>query len=230
MKRIQAFLQNRPFRLSHQGLKKLLGRSPVLLRGLALVPVAAACHSLRNALALSVVMAFVLLPTLLLLSLIRRSLWEPMRLPAAALVAFVFYIPGWQTAKALLPDISTRLGIFLPLLLVDTLLFCRAEESAYRETLGRTMCEGLLDLAGFVLVALLSGFVRELAGMGTLMGQPVHLPWTTSLAILPAGGFILLGFLAAGWRLCGEGIRRVYIRRSHRALIKRQRKGKEAEE
>ena len=69
MKSIRAFIKRVPLK-SHT-LKGLLSRSPVLFRGLAIVPIVAACYSLRNAVALSVVMAFVLLPTVVLLSSVR---------------------------------------------------------------------------------------------------------------------------------------------------------------
>lgn len=228
MKSIRAFIKRVPLK-SHT-LKGLLSRSPVLFRGLAIVPIVAACYSLRNAVALSVVMAFVLLPTVVLLSSVRTLIWTPMRLPTAALVAFVFYLPGWQVATSLVPGVADRLGIYLPLVLVDTLLLSNAEDVAFCKPLRITVRESILDWIGFVLVALLTGFVREIIGLGTLWGNPIPFPLTTTIAVLPAGGFIVLGLLAAGWRLCGHLGRYLFIRYTvHHGGVKRKHRHEEVE-
>ena len=60
-----------------------------------------------------------------------------------------------------------------------------------------------IAIAGVIfLLALLTGALRELLGKGTLAGSSIVLPGSISVMLLPCGGFILIGLLAAAAQKC----------------------------
>ena len=112
--------------------------------------------------------------------------------------------------------IALILGIFIPLIVTNCAIIGRAESFASRQTVDRALLDGLSMGAGFTLVLVTLGGLRELIGQGTLLSQAHlmfgefgnHLTLTLIddyrgflLAILPPGAFLGLGFLIAGMNI-----------------------------
>jgi len=95
------------------------------------------------------------------------------------------------------PALHERLGIFIPLIVVNCIILGRAEAFASRSTVFMSIADALGMGAGFTLALTLISGIRELLGGGTLLGIHV-LPAAYSPAvimILPPGAFLTIGLL-----------------------------------
>ena len=135
----------------------------------------------------------------LLISLLRRFIPEQVRI-----ASFVVIISGFVTIvemliKAYLPDLNKSLGVFIPLIVVNCIILARAESFASKNGPVASILDGLTMGVGYTLALLVISAIRELLGNGTIAGFHVlgssYKPML--IAILPAGGFIVLGCLIA---------------------------------
>ena len=104
------------------------------------------------------------------------------------------------------------LGIFLPLITTNCVILGRAEAFACKNGLLPSIYDGLIMGAGFGVILILLGGLRELAGTGALFADmqllfgPGAADWKIVivdnyqaflLAILPPGAFIFTGLIIA---------------------------------
>jgi electron transport complex protein RnfE len=91
------------------------------------------------------------------------------------------------------------LGIFLPLITVNCIIFARAEMFANRNTTLDSILDALGSGAGFTLALLLIASIREILGSGSWYG--IALPWLSEnnamIFTLAPGGFIVFACLLA---------------------------------
>ena len=101
--------------------------------------------------------------------------------------------------KAYLPSLSNSLGLFIPLIVVNCIILARAESFASKNGPIASILDGLTMGIGYTLALLLISAVREILGNGTFAGIPLFGESFKPMliAILPAGGFIILGILIA---------------------------------
>ena len=190
----------------------LLDQNPGLVQLLGLCPLLAVSSSVGSALGLGLATIAVLVTSNGI-----GALTGPKLVPEVRLAVFVLAIAGAVTAVELSlaawwPGLHDSLGIFLPLIVTNCLVLARAESFASRQSLARSLLDGLAMGLGFLLVLLVLGALRELLGRGSLgadlhllLGegaQPVGLQvfpprHALLLAVLPPGAFNLLGLLLA---------------------------------
>ena len=175
----------------------LLG-NPILERGLVLAPIVVTCTSLANALALSGAFAVITILTILFTYFIPKKMPYTIRVILSAAVAAVIFLPVSFWMRARMPEAVFNLGVYLPLMVSNSLVVQKSESRYHHETLPVMLVQLITASLGFAGTALAVAFVRELFGKGTLFGRPVE--WVTRTApalLLPFCGFLLLGFLAA---------------------------------
>lgn len=171
--------------------------NPVVMNGVGLAPLVIAATTGRNALMLSVAVLLMITPTRVLSALVCR--WVKFRALVYCLSAAVVYIGAYYCMQAWFSVEVTYLGMYLPLLVVEPIVIRRYEQSA-PEKISSALKKGLLNTAGYVLMILLVGMLRELLAQGALFGQPLF-DWSIlPLSQLAAGGFIVVGVLCALWR------------------------------
>jgi len=95
--------------------------------------------------------------------------------------------------------LSESLGLFIPLIVVNCIILARAESFASKNEPIASALDGLASGLGFTLALTVISAIRELVGNGTLLGFNVmgNAYSPALLIILPAGGFLVLGFLIA---------------------------------
>jgi electron transport complex protein RnfE len=195
--------------LSINGLWK---NNPAIVQLLGLCPLLAVTGSVVNALGLGIATCFVLVTSNTAVSLIRNVTSDAVRLPT-----FVMIIAAAVTCIELLMqaysyELYEILGIFLPLITTNCVILGRADGFARKNPVLPAMYDGFIMGAGFALVLLLLGAVRELSGTGAIFANMDLLfgsgakDWTLVLfedyqpfllAILPPGAFIFTGFMIA---------------------------------
>ena len=178
------------------GAEKVFSSNPVLVSGLVLGPVVMCASSLKNAAALSIAFALIIIPVLLFASTAGRALPAPARIPAYVLLAAAMLIPIEMLVSYISPIIFDALGIYLPLLAVNSVVVAYTGRAAEKEGPAAALMDGVFFSLGFALAVGLLGLVREFLGSGSLWGVAVS-DFKASAALLPFSGFILLGFMAA---------------------------------
>ena len=206
--------------LSLNGLWK---NNPAIVQLLGLCPLLAVTASVVNAIGLAAATAMVLVCSNISVSLIRNIVSDAIRLPA-----FVMIIASAVTCIELLMQAFTYelyeiLGIFLPLITTNCVILGRADGFASRNRLAPAAYDGFIMGAGFGLVLVLLGALRELLGTGALFANmdllfgPDAAHWKITLiddypnfllAILPPGAFIFTGLIIAGKNLVDAQIKR----------------------
>ena len=173
--------------------------NPVLVQLIGLCPVMAVSTTLENGIGMGAAAAAVLLCSNVVISLLRKLIPSKVRI-----AAYIIVIAGFVTIvdlllQAFLPELSSSLGVFIPLIVVNCIILARAEAFASKNSVWRSFIDGVAMGLGFTFAICLLSAVREIIGNGTILGVPVfgehYQP--ALLVILPAGGFMMLGFLIA---------------------------------
>jgi electron transport complex protein RnfE len=104
------------------------------------------------------------------------------------------------------PEISKALGPYVPLIVVNCIILCRAEAFFSKNSLLNSLSDALGMGAGFTLALVLLGGIREVLGSGTIFNFPLLLPHFRPWAImlLPPGAFLTLGILLGVINLLGK--------------------------
>jgi Na+-translocating ferredoxin:NAD+ oxidoreductase subunit E len=193
-------------------LNGLWKNNPGLVQLLGLCPLLATSNSIINALGLGIATTVVLMASNATISGIRNIVPGDIRLPVFVLVIAAFVTIVDLLMHAFLYDLWKVLGIFIPLIVTNCIVFGRAESFASRNAVPAATLDGLMMGLGFSAVLVFLGTIRELLGSGTLFaGADLLLgPWASALtievlpnyrgmliAVLPPGAFFGLGLLVA---------------------------------
>ena len=177
----------------------IIKENPVLVLLLGLCPALAVSTDTVDALGMGVATTFVLLCSNAAISLLRKTIPAKVRIPS-----FIVLIAGFTTIVRLLIqayvyNLYTALGIFLPLIAVNCIVFARAEVFASKNNLLDSIIDAVSTGIGFTLALFLIASLREIFGNGTWLRMPVPLlkDYKIEAFILAPGGFIILGLLIA---------------------------------
>jgi len=194
-----AFDSTRDKRTTDEFVKGLWKENPVFVQVLGMCPVLAVSNTARNALAMGLATLFVLVMSNIVISSLRRFIPKQVRIATYILVIATFVTITEYVIQAISLDLHKALGAFISLIVVNCLILGRAEAFASKNTVGRSILDGLGMGVGFTFALLCLGAVREIFGSGTLFGVELFhdrfQDWV--MMILPAGGF----FTLAGWLL-----------------------------
>jgi electron transport complex protein RnfE len=114
-------------------------------------------------------------------------------------------------------DLYKALGAFISLIVVNCLILGRAEAFASKNTVGRSIMDGLGMGIGFAFALFCLGAVREILGNGTLFDvQLFHDSFQNWVVmILPSGGF----FTLAAWLLLFNWLKQRKERKAKTAAL-----------
>lgn len=177
----------------------LLTNNPIFVQLIGMCPTLATSTSLKNGLGMGLAVTFVLMCSNLVISLLRRFIPNKIRIAAYIVIIAGFVTIVDLSMQAWLPDLSASLGMFIPLIVVNCIILARAEAFASKNKPLPSLIDGLSMGIGFTFAISVLSAVRELLGSGTILGIDVFGDSYTPIimAILPAGGFLLLGILIA---------------------------------
>jgi len=190
----------------------LWNNNQALVAMLGLCPLLATTTTATNGLGMGLATTTVLVLSNATISLIRNLVRPEVRLPVFVLVIASFVTAVELTMQAHFYELYLVLGLFIPLIVTNCAIIGRAEAFASKARLDRAIVDGLAMGAGFTLVLMVLGGIREFLGQGTLFYQADLLLGPSAaglgfnlgddyqgalLAILPPGAFIGLGMLIA---------------------------------
>jgi Na+-translocating ferredoxin:NAD+ oxidoreductase subunit E len=194
----------------HEATAPLWRNNMALAQLLGLCPLLAVTTTVVNGLALGLASAAVVVIASTTMSALRRALTPAARLPVALtlLVGLVTVVD--MLSQAMFYDLHGALGIFVPLIVVNSGLLAHAENVASRRSVAFTFLSALATGLGFLLAFIALGAFREIVGHGTLLSGidqlagergrslTIELPVGGMLvAILPPGAFFGMGLLLA---------------------------------
>jgi electron transport complex protein RnfE len=182
--------------------KGVFEQNAVFVLAVGLCPTLAVTTALQNAVAMGAAVIFVLICSNTLISLLRRLIPEEVRIPCFIVIigSFVTMVEIFFKGK-LPPEINTRLGIFIPLIVVNCIILYRAESFSYKHGVLRSLLDGIGIGLGFTLAICLVAAIREVLGSGTIWGYPwVPVSWPVryvpaAILVQAPGAFIVLGLL-----------------------------------
>ena len=178
--------------------RKLVCENPILISGLSLGPVVAISQSLKAGVSLSVAFAIIIVPVLVLFAVNPIKIPKSLRVILCALVSSLFFIPAFWFAKNIFPEVSDKVGVFLPLMVVNPIITAHSGEAVRTKRPLQSLIDGLITTLGFSLVMILVSAIREIFGKGTLWDKPLGSMQGNISFLLPFMGFIIVGLLAAG--------------------------------
>ena len=177
----------------------IIDENPTFRMVLGMCPTLAITTAASNGIGMGLAVTFVLVFSNLVISLLRKAIPDQIRIPAFIVVIATFVTIVQLVVKAFVPALDAALGVFIPLIVVNCIIFGRAEAFAFKNKPIPAIVDGLGMGIGFTIAITLISAVRELFGAGTLLGVQVmpagYLPM--DLLVKPAGGFIVLGLLLA---------------------------------
>ncbi len=196
--------------------------NPVLVRGLGMAPVIGAALDGRRALMLCIASLILVTFTRVLAVAICHLTKNRFRPVVYCYSAALLYIPTYVLLYALFGSDLTLLGIYLPIMVVEPAIVKRMEFSDL-EPVRDAFRHGFNNALGMCVVLLIVGCLRELLATGAVFGNVILHNALLPLAALPAGGFVIVGILAAIWCAAAnlytdykhEEVRRLYADRKH---------------
>jgi electron transport complex protein RnfE len=187
--------------------KGIVKENPVLVLLLGLCPALAVSTQAVNALGMGVATTFVLICSNCAISLLRKVIPDKVRIPCYIILIAGFVTIVQMFMQAYAYALYQALGIFLPLIAVNCIIFARAEIFANKHKVLDSAIDAVGMGAGFTLALLIIASVREIFGSGTWFGMelPLLIDYNIPLLTLAPGGFVVFGCLVAIVKKTGKG-------------------------
>lgn len=177
----------------------IIKENPTFVLMLGMCPTLAVTSSAINGLGMGLSTTVVLVMSNLLISAFRKIIPDGVRMPAyivivASLVTVVQFL-----MQAYTPSLSSALGVYIPLIVVNCIIFGRVEAYAAKNSVGLSFFDGIGMGLGFAFALFLIGSFREVLGAGTILGFQV-MPKNyepVSIFVQAPGAFLVVAMLTA---------------------------------
>lgn len=176
----------------------IIKENPTFVLLLGMCPTLGTTSSALNGMGMGLATMFVLICSNVAISAIKNLVPDMVRIPAYVVVIASFVTMLQMIMQAYVPDLYAKLGLFIPLIVVNCILLGRAEAFASKNNPVASFFDGLGIGLGFTIALTLLGAVRELLGTGKVFDMTVFPEEYGMLVfVLAPGAFIVLGFLIA---------------------------------
>ena len=190
-------------------LNGLIVENPTLVLLIGMCPSLAITTCAINGIYMGLATTFVLALSNLVIALIRRIVPDTVRIPSFIVVIASFVTLVDLVMHAYMPDMYATLGVYIPLIVVNCIIFGRAEAYASKNGVIPSFFDGIGMGLGFTCAITIIGLVREIIGVGTVFSVPFMGPKALNAApflqgynpvlifVQPPGAFLVLAFLIA---------------------------------
>ena len=165
-------------------------------------PTLAVTAAVKPAFTMGCCVIFVLLCSNIIVSLMRNLLKPHLRILMFTLTISTFVTIADLLLKAFQPEMSDALGPYVPLIIVNCIIICRAEACASKNGLAVSIIDAIGMGLGFTLTLCVLAGVRELLATGAVFEIQVLSPakeggWFVPWAAMgmPVGAFVTLGLM-----------------------------------
>jgi len=180
-------------------LNGIIKENPVLVLILGICPALAVSTQTNNAVGMGLATTFVLICSNITISLLRNVIPNKIRIPCYIVLIAGFTTVVQMVVEAYAYNLYLALGIFLPLIAVNCIVFARAEMFANKNKVLDSAVDAVGMGVGFTIALLLIATIREVLGSGTWFGIKLPVLNTNSIEAftLAPGGFVAFGLLIA---------------------------------
>lgn len=182
-----------------QELKRgLFTENPIFVLALGLCPTLGVSTSVHNGIGMGAATTAVLVCSNVIISFVKGIIPDRVRIPCFIVVIATFVSVIQLLIKAYFPELDAQLGIFIPLIVVNCVIFARAESFAAKNKVSKSAIDGLVMGLGYTFALIILSAIRELLGANKLLGLSVIPQYTPmTIFILAPGGFFTIAFVLA---------------------------------
>ena len=193
-------------RLVKEFTKGLWDEIPPFRLVLGLCPALACSSKVSDGFGMGLCLTFVLVCSNFFVSMLRKIIPEEVRLACFIVIVATFVIIVELVTQAYFYPLYLSLGIFIPLIVVNSIVLGRAEAFASKNPIIYSIADGLGIGLGYTLALMSVAFVRELLGKGALWGHYVMWSSFQPLNFLQKapGAFVCLGLILGIMNLVGK--------------------------
>ena len=196
--------------LTQEFAKGLWDEIPPFRLVLGLCPTLAVTKSVENGIGMGVALTFVLVGSNVLVSALRNLIPSKVRIACYIVIIATFVTVVELLMQAYAYPLYLKLGIFIPLIVVNCIVLGRSEAFASKNGVYRSLLDGLGIGIGYTLALMSLAAVRELLGTGALTF------WVTPIQIFgpsfqpfkfmveAPGAFMALGLMLCFMNLAGK--------------------------
>jgi electron transport complex protein RnfE len=142
----------------------IIKENPILILVLGACPTLATTTSAENGMWMGLATMFVLICSNMAISAIRNIVPDKVRIPVFVVVIASFVTIVDMAMQAYVPAIYDKLGLFIPLIVVNCIVLGRAEAFASKNGIGMSALDGIGMGLGFTFALTLLGSIREILG------------------------------------------------------------------
>jgi electron transport complex, RnfABCDGE type, E subunit len=173
----------------------IIKENPIFVLLLGMCPTLGTTSSAINGLGMGLATTFALILSNITISAIGGFIPNKVRIPCYIVTIATVVTVIQLCMQAYMPGMYATLGIFIPLIVVNCIVFGRAEAFAANNGVIDSTLDGLGMGLGFTLGLTVLGSVREILGSGAIFGFS-FIEGDGMLAFVKApGAFIVLGYL-----------------------------------
>jgi len=163
-------------------------QNPITVQVLGICSALAVTAKLEPSIVMALSVLFVLVFSNLIVSLIRNGIPSRIRIIVQLVIVAALVILVDQILKAFAYEVSKQLSVFVGLIITNCIIMGRLEAFALSNKPWPSVLDAIGNAAGYGLILVIVGFVRELFGSGTL-----SLPGLGSIEVIPEA-FYELGY------------------------------------
>jgi len=196
--------------LTQEFVKGLWDEVPPFRLVLGLCPTLAVTKSIENGIGMGIATTFVLVGSNVLVSALRKLIPSKVRIACYIVIIATFVTIVELLMQAYAYPLFLKLGIFIPLIVVNCIVLGRAEAFASKNGVFRSLLDALGIGIGYTLALMALAAVRELLGTGALtfwvtpiqIFGPSFKPF--SFMVQAPGAFMALGLMLCFMNLVGK--------------------------
>ncbi|MBO6147942.1 MAG: electron transport complex subunit RsxE [Lachnospiraceae bacterium] len=175
----------------------IIRENPTLVIVLGMCPTLAVTTSAMNGIGMGLSTTVVLTLSNLFIALLRKVIPDAIRIPAFIVIIASFVTIVDMLMAGFTPDLYAQLGIYIPLIVVNCIIFGRAEAYASKNAPVAALFDGIGMGLGFTIAITILGAIREFIGAGAVFGHTIgNLPdYMPSIFVMAPGAFLVLAVM-----------------------------------
>ena len=175
----------------------ILNENPIFRLALSMCPAVGISTNMMNGVLMGIAVLFVQFCSSLTISLVKNYIHPRIRIPTYTLTIATWVTVTDLVLAAFFPVAYKSLGIFVRLIVVFCFITMSLDVFARKNPVFPSLVDAVGMGFGFMLGMIAIGGVREIMGMGTLMGYDILGFRPLLFFVLPCSGFFVVGFMMA---------------------------------
>jgi electron transport complex protein RnfE len=175
----------------------ILNENPIFRLVLSMCPAVGISTTVMNGFMLGIAVLFVQVFSSCTIAVFKNKIHPRIRIPTYTLTIATWVTVIDMVLAAYLPEAYAKMGIFIKLIVAFAIITMRLEMFACKESVNASFWDGVGMGLGFMFGMMALGLVRELLGMGTILGYDVLGFKPLLFFVLPFAGFFCVGLMMA---------------------------------